>query len=371
MSDLFAKAIVEKRNVLNELRSNNLTLQELRFFSIYLSKINPYDINTRTVKFKLSDFQKIMNFKTLNIVQLKSATDSLLTKLVHIPKESGGFKTFQLFKECEVDKDSNGEWYVSIDAHDNALPLMFDFKDKYFKYELWNSLRLKSANQIRMYEILKQYENLGKREISVKELRELLGIATNEYPRWDRFRDRVIDSCQHALKEITDICFEYKRGRTGQGGKWITIIFNISKNKDYKDQLLLDEFISKNNDDVEEVGELNNRETLYEAPKFIEFDELDELEEEKEKYQDERLGFFAIACDEEFSEIEMERIFKMIIKKQLPEHQMGIDFAREEYLSKMYSKFKVYAEKKQIQKERRYSYFCRMIENDIMEETYE
>lgn len=31
----------------------------------------------------------------------------------------------------------------------------------------------------------------------------------------------------------------------------------------------------------------------------------------------------------------------------------------------------VYAEKKQIQKERRYSYFCRMIENDIMEETYE
>ena len=112
MSDIFETAIVEKRNVLNELRANNLTLQELRFFSIYLSKINPYDQSTRAVKFKLSDFQKIMDFKKLNIVQLKAATDSLLTKLVHLPKESGGFSTFQLFKECTVDKDSGGEWYV-------------------------------------------------------------------------------------------------------------------------------------------------------------------------------------------------------------------------------------------------------------------
>ena len=34
MSKLFEKAIVEKRNVLNSVRSNNMSLQELRFFSI-------------------------------------------------------------------------------------------------------------------------------------------------------------------------------------------------------------------------------------------------------------------------------------------------------------------------------------------------
>lgn len=103
-----------------------------------------------------------------------------------------------------------------------GVALMFDFKDRYFKYELWNALRLKSANQIRMYEILKQYETIGKREIKVDDLRELLGIAPNEYPRWDRFKDRVIDSCQQALKQFTDICYTYERGKTGTGGKWIT-----------------------------------------------------------------------------------------------------------------------------------------------------
>ena len=73
MSDIFDTAIVQKRNVLNELRANNLTLQELRFFSIYLSKINPRDTSTRIVRFKLSEFQKIMNFKFRKLRQRQTA----------------------------------------------------------------------------------------------------------------------------------------------------------------------------------------------------------------------------------------------------------------------------------------------------------
>ena len=153
MSEVFETAIIEKRNVLNEIRANNLSLQELRFFSIYLSKINPRDEKTRIVKFPLADFQKIMGLGRMNIPNFKAAVDGLLTKVVHVPDENGGFEAFQLFKKCKVNKDDFGEWYVSIDAHDDALPLMFDFKERYFKYELWNALRLKSPNQIRMYEI--------------------------------------------------------------------------------------------------------------------------------------------------------------------------------------------------------------------------
>ena len=231
MSKLFETAIVEKRNVLNELRSNSMTVQELRFFSIYLSKINPWDISTRNVRFTITDFQRIMGFGKLNISQLQASTDSLLCKLVHIPDENGrGMRTFQLFKECHLFQDDDEKWFVEIDAHDKALPLMFDFKNKYFKYELWNALRLKSPNQVRMYEILKQYESLEKREISVSDLRELLGVAPNEYPRWNNFKVRVLDSCQQALRDTTDICFDYRRGKIGNGGKWLTVIFSIYPN---------------------------------------------------------------------------------------------------------------------------------------------
>ena len=62
--------LIEKRNVLNEIRKNSMSLQELRFFSIYLSKINARDVSTRQVFFPLEDFQRIMEFGRLNIQQL-------------------------------------------------------------------------------------------------------------------------------------------------------------------------------------------------------------------------------------------------------------------------------------------------------------
>lgn len=242
MSELFETAIVEKRNILNELRTTLHSLQELRFFTIYLSKINPYDKNTRVVRFPLSEFQRIMNFGKLNTAQLKATADSILKTKILLPKANGGFKGINIFEVFDVDQDSGGEWYVEINVTNAALPFLFDFKDRYFKYELWNALRLTAPSQIRMYELLKQYETIGRREIEVSKLQELLGV---NYNRWDRFKAKVLDSCQKALKETTDICYTYERGKTGTGGKWLTIIFHISKNEDYTDQLTLFEFIGE------------------------------------------------------------------------------------------------------------------------------
>lgn len=235
--------LVEKRNILNEIRRNNMSLQEHRFFAIYLSKINARDINTRRVIFPINDFKKIMELGRMNIQHLQVVTNSLLSKVVNIKNPDGGYTAFQLFKECEVFKDEFGEWYIAIDAHDKALPLMFEFKEEYFTYELWNALRLKSPNQLRMYELLKQYERAGSRKIALKDLREYLGIKADEYPRWDRFKDRVLNACQQALAESTDIKFEYTPIKVS--GKTTGVEFRISKNKDYVDQLTLDEFLAE------------------------------------------------------------------------------------------------------------------------------
>lgn len=233
--------MIEKRNVLNEVRRNSMTLTELRFFTIYLSRINPRDISTRVVKFKLNEFKKIMDIEKMNITSLKNAAVGLLSKTVTVPNERGGFSAFQLFKRATVDQNERGEWYIEFDAHDEALPLMFEFQRDYFTYQLWNALRLRSVNQLRMYEILKQYERIGQRTLEVSELRELLGIRPEEYPRWDNFKERVLDACQRALAESTDITYTYERGRAGRGGKWLSVIFHIQKNDKYIDQLSLAE----------------------------------------------------------------------------------------------------------------------------------
>lgn len=385
MAILYNNAIVEKRNVLNELRSNNMTVQELRFFSIYLSKINPWDISTRVVRFPMSDFQRIMGFGRLNIAQLKSSTNSLLSKIVNIPTERGGYTAFQLFKECTVDKDDNGEWYVEIDAHDKALPLMFEFKNRYFTYELWNALRLKSPNQVRMYEILKQYEKLGRRELTIQELRELLGIAKNEYDRWERFRVRVLDSCQQALKETTDICYTYERGKVGKGGKWLTIIFHIQKNEDYIDQLTLDEFI-----EIQPKAEIIEADFVEEQPDGqLSFDnivsqhsdqseELDEDELRLARYGgDEWLATLAEAVNDEFCKEDMEQISIILTRIDIPKDRnlSGADatlYGRQHYLREKYAALNAEEAKKARKGEKpisdRAAYFKRMLEKEAQRE---
>ena len=248
---LKANNLVEKRNLLNEMKTNHMTLQEVRFFTIYLSKINAREINSRYVRFPLEDFQSIMELGRLTIPNLQDTTDRLLSKIINIRTEKGGYVGFQLFSKCKVDEDENEEWFIEINAHDDALPLMFDFKKEYFTYELWNALKLNSPNQIRMYELLKQYEKTGERTISLKDLKDFIGIKEDQYPRFGDFKIRVLKKAQEALKENTNIYFEYELIK--KGAKVTAIKFLISKNEDYTDQICLEEFIEMKKQENEET----------------------------------------------------------------------------------------------------------------------
>ena len=386
MGTLFETAIVQKRNVLNELHSNNMTIQELRLFSIYLSKINSRDLSTRNVRFMMSDFQNIMGFGRLNIQQICDSTDKLMTKIVHIPIESGGFVSFSLFRRCRVDRDEKNRWFVELSASEEALPLMFDFKDNYFKYELWNALRLKSPNQVRMYEILKQYENLGRRELMVTDLRGMLGIAEAEYAGrtgWSDFRKNVLDSCQMALKTYTDICFTYERGLTGIGGKWISVIFYIKKNTEYQDPLSLEKFInmqpvpkpakeSQEEDSPAEDTPVPGVIGLPVQKKAAEDPEEYEEEDEKWKriYGSERIVILAEACGYEFNKPQMEQLMVVLTRINIPADPLtnSILWGRHRYLCEKYAALNV-EEQYKIQNgknpiKNRFKYFLSMLEED-------
>jgi plasmid replication initiation protein len=262
-----------------------MSLQELRFFSIYLAKINARDTSTRVVRFSLSDFQRIMEYQRLNRAQLQQTIDSLLSKVVGVKLENGGFRRFQLFKSGEFSQDETGGWYIEIDAHDESLPLMFEFKERYFTYELWNALRLKGTNQLRMYEILKQYEQVGERVVTLEELKALLGMGPSGYPRYMNFKRRVLESCKEALEEYTDIKFAYEPAEKN-GKKIIALKFFITKNEKHFNQLSLDEFI----------GQQKPIEPTHQEARLPPTGE----------FENERLDFLADACDREFTEAEVQ-----------------------------------------------------------------
>jgi len=339
MPKIKKNSLIKKRNVLNEIRSNSMTLQELRFFSIYLSKINSNDISTRVVRFSISDFQAIMELESrLKVDDMKRVIDGLLSKIVNVPDERGGYERFQLFKKCKVSLDENSEWYVEIDAHDDALPLMFEFQSRYFSYHLWNALRLRSTNQLRMYEILKQYEKIGSRVLGVDELRELLGISKNEYPRYDNFKTRVLDACQQALQESTDIKFTYEPYKRGQRGKILSLKFYIEKNEDYTDQLTLSMFIDEH---TPETDEKDGNEF------FSEYDE--------------KISFLAEACGNEFTNNEIIVLFKEM-QNHLPFSMIKDDVQCYDYLNDKYREMIMRNERNKIN--HRFAYLRSIIGKD-------
>lgn len=324
--------VVVKHNKLNEIRPNEMGLQELRLFSIYLSKINPNDESTRRISFLLEDFRAIMDLRKINFLHLKDVIDGLLCKVAELPLESGGFTRFVIFKECKMDKKENGDWYVEIDANDIALPMMFNLKGHYFKYKLWNALHLKSTNQLRMYEILKQYEHIGHRVITVNELRGLLGIEEHEYSRFTNFKNRVLDGCQQALSNYSDISFTWEpHGKKGKGGKINEIKFTITKNKNYRDPLLLEKFIDlKSENIIDAIDAIDETEEL--------FDET-EPEDDIPGYN-ERITFLMDACDNVFNGDEMMEI-NILLAERMP-HISGDDMKAYQYLARKYMEMQRY-----------------------------
>jgi len=315
------KLTVEKRNRLNEMRATSMSLQELRFIAIYLSKINPRDLTTRVVRFSMADFKAIMEIETrVNIDYIQKVTDSLLSKVINVPDERGGYAGFQIFQKCRVTRDDDDQWYIEIDAHDDALSLMFDFKRNYLTYPLSNILRLKSSNQIRMYEVLKQHEKIGFRILSVCKLRDLLGINKDEYTRFNDFKKWVLDSCQVALEKNTDISYVYEsHGKKGRGGKILELKFKISKNKNRISPVSLDAFLE------------------FKKQDFIEL-KLDEVDENgivvatgmHWKYE-ERITFLMGACNEEFTREQVVVLFDI-----MPDDVKIDDNASHDYLQSKY-----------------------------------
>ena len=379
MGDLMTKTklksnyIVTKKNALNEMRSREMNLQELRLFSVYLSKINPKDPSTRLVKFSLADFQAIMDLGRLNIAYFKKIAYGLVRKTIDVPIERGGFTVFNIFRMFRVFVDENNEWCVEIDVDDEALPLIFDLKGYYFKYELWNALHLKGKNQLRMYEILKQHEKIGSRIIKITDLKGMLGINENEYPQYKHFRQYVLEACKKALSQNTDISFTYEP-HSKKGRKIYEIKFTISKNKDYEDPLHLDKFISLKNDNLEsEDGFSNITEAGYietnQNHGQIDLTDIDEngnvRSTGKHHLYEERIVFLQEACDNEFSREEMVVLYS-VMQKKIPDIHFDA-MKSHDYLQHKYREMEMNDKRLKIRGEKigsRFAYFRKMLEND-------
>lgn len=94
-----------------------------------------------------------------------------------------------------------------------------------------NVVKLKSTYAIRIYELLKQYEDIKEWTISLENLRYYLD-AIDVYPNYANFKQRVLNPSQKELNQKTDISFEFEEIKLGRKVHKIRFIIRSQKRKD-------------------------------------------------------------------------------------------------------------------------------------------
>ena len=96
--------------------------------------------------------------------------------------------------------------------------------------------KLKSPSSVRIYWLLKEYSDFGQRTVTPEQLRFMLNIAENEYPRFSNFKARVLDRAQLELAR-TDMPFTYELERQNQLVQRIKFLFGYDTANTGSDEL--------------------------------------------------------------------------------------------------------------------------------------
>ena len=120
-----------------------------------------------------------------------------------------------------------GNAYIEFKFNDDLKPHLLELKKRFLRYDMQNIVGLQSVHSVRMFEILKSYEYLGRVSFEVEFLKTVLELG-EKYKLYADFRRYVLDKAREDLNKYCDICFDYQEIKKSR--KVNEIIFTIRKN---------------------------------------------------------------------------------------------------------------------------------------------
>lgn len=105
---------------------------------------------------------------------------------------------------------------VVIFFNPQIMPYLANLRDNFTRYLQSDISNVSGSYTIRFYEFIRQYLSIGKREITIDELRFMLNIG-NKYPLFYDFKKRVIEPSIKEINEKTPVHASYdlvKKGKT-------------------------------------------------------------------------------------------------------------------------------------------------------------
>lgn len=220
--------IIRKSNDLVE-GKYHFNMWETRVFTKMLTLISKEDADFKEYRIFLKEVVDDFELKDKNAYSwIKKGAEGLARKEIRVIRQTDeGEKEFLTHIAVGVESFTKNGNYVDISFHPKMKPYLLQLQTQFLMYDVENILKLQSFYSIRIYELLKQYEKIGKRVITVNELKDMLSID-DKYPQYGHFKSRIILKAQEDLAASTDIRFEFdeiKRGR-----QVVSLVFYIKAN---------------------------------------------------------------------------------------------------------------------------------------------
>lgn len=222
--------LIVKHNYLVQARYK-LSLNEQKIILYALSKINKEEDKFNILKFEIKEFTNLIGTTEKRYEEIRKIVRSLRNKEIKIDTKDNELITGWL-SSIEIKKNSG---IIELEFSEKLIPYLLQLKEQFTKYQLKNILHLKNKYSIRMYELCKQYESIGKREFKIKELKEMLGCE-GKYKDFRNFKKFVLDIVTKEINEYTDIDIDYNK--ITEGRKTTGIKFSIKDKVDEEDLIL-------------------------------------------------------------------------------------------------------------------------------------
>lgn len=226
------KLVVQKSLALFSLWQSKLTLPEFKILDVYLSRINSHEPQRKTVTFTKGELEDILGLKQIKPEVLDQRLANLMTSVrVEQNEDMTYFVRITLFEKAEARIDENGQWTVELQCTQSAAEYIFNIESiGYLRYDLKSIVSLTSRYSYIMFMYLRNGErkHYGRSwEISVSDLKALLGCNEPTYTEYWRFNDLVLKKVQKELHEKTAFRYTYEPIKSGK--RVIAIRFTVQK----------------------------------------------------------------------------------------------------------------------------------------------
>lgn len=226
---------VVKGNELIQKNRFELSLTEQKTIAFICSMIKKNNINGVPFQleydFNIRDYCKVcgINYSSgNNYAEIKTTLKRLSDRSMWITFDSNPNEEV-LCRWLSKAKTNKKSGIVHIKLDEDLVPYMYELKEKFTQYQLFNILAMKSAFSVRIYELLKSYAYLKSKVFDIDDLKHLLMVDNiKSYENFKDFRRKVLEVAEREINELTDINISYE---TIKKGRKVTKINFLIENK--------------------------------------------------------------------------------------------------------------------------------------------